>query len=85
MRAKKKEAKRFLCGEPRLYENGLAYLRIISADTETQALFAYIEDRSEGLDPGDEVGVIELGPLEHVFVLMADEELPAEEVEADNE
>jgi len=85
MRAKQKATKNYLCGEPRMYANGLAYLRVVSANTESEALFAYIAEREDSLQPGDEVGVIELGRLEHVFVLMADEELPVEEEEAPSE
>lgn len=85
MRAKKIEGRRYLCGEPQAYGNKLGYLRVITAMNEASALFEYIEDRKDSLSPGDEVTVIELSSELHRFALLADEELPVEEVEADSE
>lgn len=86
MRAKKEPTNRYFCGVPRQYDfNLLSFVRMVHADNEVEALFKYIEERSPTLSPGDEAVVIEAGPAQHRFVLMADEELPVEEVEADSE
>jgi len=85
MKAKKKPEKAFLCGEPKKFATRLTNLRVINADNEVAALFDYIEDRKEVLRPGDDVTVIELGSERHHFVLLADEALPVEEVEATND
>jgi hypothetical protein len=86
MRAKKEPVARYFCGVPRQYDfNLLSFVRMFHAGNENEALFMYLEERTESLAPGDEVVVIEAGPAQYRFVLMADEELPVEEVEADND
>jgi hypothetical protein len=83
MKTEKKPTNRYVCGEPRGYGSGLAYLRVVHANDENEALAAYIEDRenamSPGMSPGDEVQVIPLAAdSSSVFVLVAEEEAGSE-------
>jgi hypothetical protein len=79
MKTEKKPTNRYVCGEPRGYGSGLAYLRVVHANDENEALAAYIEDRENAMSPGDEVQVIPLAAdSSSVFVLVAEEEAGSE-------
>jgi len=76
MRARTKASKRYFCGEARSYDNGMAFIKLISADSEQEALFAYVEER-ETLTAEDEILIVEAGPSK-TFILMDDEPTEAE-------
>ena len=77
MKAERKAVNRYVCGEPRGYGSGLAYLRLVHANDENEALLAYIKDREDSMSPGDEVQVLPIVDSSSVFVLVADEDVEA--------
>jgi hypothetical protein len=72
MRAKTKPTKGYFCGEARGYSPGIAYIKLVHANSATEALFEYIKERDGDLDAGDEIVVIEAGASQP-FILMDDE------------
>jgi hypothetical protein len=82
MRARAKAAKQYFCGVPGSYSGGLRMIRLISANEPIEALFLYVEERTEGHDPmdaGDEVVVFEATDPD-TFVLIDDDEPEAAQV-----
>ena len=74
MRASIKPENRYFCGEPSYLSGGMRRIKLINANSETAALFAYLEARSEDTVPpkvGDEIMVVDAGTT-RTFTLLSD-------------
>lgn len=89
MKARVKPTTLFFCGEPRKWGTGLGMISLIPAENETQALFAYIEERAAGFNPlkdGEEV-VLFPASTSTTYTVIDDEpkEEAADDAETDEE